>query len=66
MKLSPCPFCGSENLYFVTWADEDRAVECGACAAMGPPAFAQDWFLPGTPEFKAVDDEAARKWNKRC
>lgn len=30
--LKPCPFCGAE----AGWVTEERAIECGHCAATGP------------------------------
>ena len=65
-ELLPCPFCGGKSLAFVVDHDEDRSVECEGCGANGPHAYGHKGrYLPDTPEWKAIQAEAARLWNTR-
>ena len=57
MKVKPCPFCGSDDLYFegnfgtipITWE-----VACNTCRTFGPVRMSQDKIT------------AIKRWNKRA
>lgn len=58
VKLSNCPFCGSDRIAVHNIRDGQQAV-CKDCGAMGKPAF----YGPEGPE--GTRDKAAEAWNIR-
>ena len=51
MKLKPCPFCGSTDVYTMGHKDDGWYARCNKCSAEGPTG--------------ETDEKAKKAWNTR-
>lgn len=78
MKISPCPFCGSNTLEYMNLScgecDEGDAVFCHTCGANGPVVYKDYTNLPEdkierahaiTSRSSECEKLAIEKWNNR-
>lgn len=59
VKLSPCPFCGSDRITVFNIRDGQQAV-CKDCKSLGAPKF------HGPDGFEATWGRAVEAWNRRA